>query len=219
MQSLISDPMAKNGKYRHIAFCLLPQVLFILLAFGVFEGGLWLLLPILFLLVAMPLLDMLTGWQDNKHFEGSDFSPFEISLLHWNTRLYVLFYMGAVTWFAIFINCFTAVEIGSMVMCSSLLGGIGFAAAHELLHGKTMTDQVLQRIVTTFLFYPHYKLIHIRSHHVHAGTAHDENTAWLDESIYAYIYRTIPKYDQILAIGDKAARQRRSLICGPDGPE
>src|SRR5204863_5440498 len=51
---------------------------------------------------------------------------------------------------------------------------------------------LLQRITTAFLFYPHYKLIHIRSHHLHAGTEHDENTAWLDESIYAYIFRTIP---------------------------
>jgi alkane 1-monooxygenase len=72
------------------------------------------------------------------------------------------------------------------------LGGIGFAAAHELLHSRAEIDQRIQRLLTTFLFYPHYKVIHIRSHHVHAGTACDENTAWLNESIYAYIARTIP---------------------------
>jgi alkane 1-monooxygenase len=113
-------------------------------------------------------------------------------MLHWNTRLYALFYMGAVTWFAISIHRFTATETGLIIVSSSLLGGIGFAAAHELLHAKAKIDQILQRITTTFLFYPHYKLIYIRSHHVHARTAHDENTAWLNESIYAYIYRTIP---------------------------
>ncbi len=79
-----------------------------------------------------------------------------------------------------------------LIGLASFLGGIAFAAAHELLHAKEAIDQVLQRILTSFLFYPHYKLIHIRSHHVHAGTDHDENTAWLNESVYAYLLRTIP---------------------------
>jgi alkane 1-monooxygenase len=192
MQSDASPSTAASGKYRHLIFCFLPQLPFALLALGVYGGGYWLSLPLLFLLAVVPLLDLLTGWQDNGHFDRNDFSPFEISLLHWNTRLYALFYMGAVVYFAMSIHRFTAMEIGLILATSSLLGGIGFAAAHELLHAKEKLDQILQRIATTFLFYPHYKVIHIRSHHVHAGTAEDENTAWLNESIYAYIYRTIP---------------------------
>src|SRR6185503_4873615 len=116
----------------------------------------------------------------------------EISLLHWNTRLYALLYMGSVLGVAMSLERFSAIETGLLVAALSLSGGICFAAAHELLHAKEKIDQILQRITTSFLFYPHYKLIHIRSHHVHAGTDHDENTAWLNESIYAYIFRTIP---------------------------
>jgi alkane 1-monooxygenase len=192
IQSNTSESAAMSGKYRHIVVCFLPQLLFLLLAWGVFGGGYWLLLPILFLLVVVPLLDLITGWQDNVHFDRNDFSPAEISLFHWNTRLYALFYMGAVTFLAMSIHRFNATETGLLIVSSSLLGGIGFGAAHELLHAKEKIDQVLQRITTSFLFYPHYKLIHIRSHHLHAGTTHDENTAWLNESIYAYIFRTIP---------------------------
>ena len=162
-----------SGKHRHIVVCFLPQLLFVLLAWGVFGGGYWLLLPILFLLGVVPLLDLITGWQDNVHFDKNDFSPAEISLLRWNTRLYALFYMGAVTYLAMSIHRFNATEIGLLIVASGLLGGIGFGAAHELLHGKEKIDQVLQRITTSFLFYPHYKLIHIRSHHLHAGTTHD----------------------------------------------
>ncbi len=179
-------------KYRHIFFCFLPQLLFVLVALGVFGRGYWLLLPIAFLLVVVPFLDLLTGWQDTAHFEKTDFSPFETSLLHWNTRLYAVFYIGAVTWFAMNLHRFNAIETGLIVASSSLLGGICFAAAHELLHAKENIDQILQRITTSFLFYPHYKLIHIRSHHLHVGTAEDENTAWFNESVYAYFYRTIP---------------------------
>jgi len=184
--------MVPPGKYRHIAFCFLPQLVFGLFALGIFGRSYWFLLPILFLLVIVPLLDLLTGWQDNAHFDKNNFSPAETSLLQWNTRLYALLYMGAVTCLAITIHRYNAFETGLIIVFSSLMGGICFAAAHELLHAKANLDQILQRITTSFLFYPHYKLIHVRSHHVHAGTAEDENTAWLNESIYAYIYRTIP---------------------------
>jgi alkane 1-monooxygenase len=170
----------------------MPQMLIVLFVLGIIGGGYWLSLPILFLLVVVPLLDLLTGWQDTIQFDKDDFSPAEITLLHWNTRLYAVFYMGIVTYLAMSIHRFNAIEIGLLIGSSSLLGGIGFGAAHELLHAKEKIDQILQRITTTFLFYPHYKLIHIRSHHVHAGTDHDENTAWLNESIYSYIFRTIP---------------------------
>jgi len=181
-----------RGKYRHMACCCLPQLLFVLLALGIYRGGCWLALPLVFLLAIVPLLDLLTGWQDDGSFKKHDFSRAELAVLHWNTRLFAIGYMAVVVYFALTIRRYHGAELAIIIATCSLLGGICFAAAHELLHGKAKLDQGLQRIVTTFLFYPHYKLIHIRSHHVHAGTEHDENTAWLNESMYAYIVRTIP---------------------------
>ncbi|HWF20423.1 MAG TPA: fatty acid desaturase [Verrucomicrobiae bacterium] len=192
MQSSPHPSVAKRGKYRHIALCFLPQMVCVLVAVGILEKGYWLLLPILFLQVVVPLLDLITGWQDGAHFDKSDFSPVEESLLFWNVRLYALFYMTTVVYFAMSIRQVSGVEGGLVLAASSLMGGVCFAAAHELLHAKTSLDQILQRITTAFLFYPHYKLIHIRSHHVHAGTDEDENTAWFNESFYSYLYRTIP---------------------------
>jgi hypothetical protein len=192
MESSSSAGQAKSAMNRHVLFCFLPHALFVMLALGLWGGGWWLLLPILFLQVALPLLDWITGWQDDGHFEKFDFSAGQLALLHWNTRLYALFYMASVVYLAMSLNRFNAMEIGILIASASLMGGIGFGAAHELLHGKEDLDQIVQRLLTTFLFYPHYKLIHIRSHHVHAGTDHDENTAWLNESIYSYIFRTIP---------------------------
>lgn len=192
MESPAPESQTKPSLSRHLLFCLLPHSLFIMLALGVWGGGWWLLLPIIFLQVALPLLDWVTGWQDDAHFDKSEFSAGHLALLHWNTRLYALFYMASVVWMAMSLDRFNSMEIGILIASASLLGGIGFGAAHELLHGKDALDQITQRLLTTFLFYPHYKLIHIRSHHVHAGTDQDENTAWLNESIYSYIFRTIP---------------------------
>lgn len=188
-----SGRVPAHGKYRHIGFCFLPQLLFALLAVGLLYGSYWLLLPAFFMLVIVPLLDTLTGWQDTVHFQKDNFSPFDKFLLHWNTRLYAVFYVAAVLCVAKLLPRFNAAEIGFLILSSSLLGAIGFASAHELLHGKNRLDQILQRITTMFLFYPHYKLIHIQSHHPHAATDHDKNTAWLDESIYSYILRTVPE--------------------------
>ncbi len=192
MESPTPESQTKPSLNRHVMFCFLPHALFVLLALGIWGGGWWLMLPIIFLQVALPMLDWLTGWQDDGQYEKADFSALQVSLLQWNTRLYAVFYMASIVWLAMSLDRFNAMEIGILLGCASLLGGIGFGAAHELLHGKEDLDQITQRLLTTFLFYPHYKLIHIRSHHVHAGTDHDENTAWLNESIYSYIFRTIP---------------------------
>jgi alkane 1-monooxygenase len=180
-------------KRRHVAFCLLPQLLFVLLALGAVYRGVWLLLPVVFLLVVVPLLDTLTGWQDSTHFHKGDFSRGEIFLFHWNTRLYAILYVTSVICMVKFLPSLSLAERGFLMFSASLLGAIGFAAAHELLHGKAKLDQALQRMTTAFLFYPHYKLIHVQSHHTHAATDHDKNTAWLDESIYAYLLRTVPQ--------------------------
>src|SRR5579862_3046480 len=106
---------ATLGKYRHIAFCFLPQVLFVLLAAGIYARGYWLLLPIVFLMVVVPMLDLLTGWQDNGHFEKGAFSRFDTFLLNWNTRIYALLYMTAVIYLAANIRHFTPVEMGLLV--------------------------------------------------------------------------------------------------------
>lgn len=176
----------------HVFSCFMPQGLIITLIAGITRGGLWLLVTPLFMLLGVPLLDTLTGWQDTRHFRKEDFSRLQVSLLRWNTRLYALLYMGAVVYILAHLPTYTVLEAALLLISCSLLGSIAFAAAHELLHCKDRVDQGIQRGLTSFLFYPHYKLIHIRSHHIHAGTEHDENTAWLNESIYSYLARTIP---------------------------
>ena len=193
MASIAPKNVMNPGRRRHFAFCFLPQVPFVLLAMGAFYGGYWLLSPAIFLMVVVPLLDVLTGWQDDGQFEKGDFSSGEVLLLNWNTRLYAILYVGAVLGFAFSLHRFSPAELGFTIASLSVIGGIAFASAHELLHGREGLDQVLQRITTTLLFYPHYKLIHTQSHHAHAATDHDKNTAWLNESIYAYLFRTIPE--------------------------
>lgn len=193
MHSSASQSVPNREKFHHLAFCFLPLLPFASLALGAFYGGYWLLLPAVFLMVIVPLLDMLTGWKDDAQFSKTDFSSRDLFLLRWNPRIYAILYISALLYFIKTLDSLTGAETGFLIASMSLVGGIGFASAHELLHAREKIDQVLQRILTTFLFYPHYKLIHTRSHHTHAATDHDKNTAWLDESIYSYLFRTIPE--------------------------
>jgi len=192
MDTPSGHPLKTASKPLHLLWCLLPQALIVLFWVGWQAGGLWLALPSVFLMVVVPAADWLTGWQDEGEFEKTQFSDWEVSLLHWNTRLYALFYMAAVVACVAALDRFQPLEIGLLLTACSLMAGVAFGAGHELLHGKELPDQLMQRLLTSFLFYPHYKLIHIRSHHVHAGTDVDENTAWMDETIYSYLRRTIP---------------------------
>src|SRR5438270_821057 len=95
LDSAPSEPALNRRKYRHIASCFLPQMPFALLAVGLVYRGYWLLLPAFFLLIVVPVLDTLTGWQDNGHFHKGDFSSVDTFLFRWNTRLYAIFYLIA----------------------------------------------------------------------------------------------------------------------------
>src|SRR5579863_5064006 len=122
MQSDQAETTVKSpGKFLHFCFCFMPLSLFVLLAAGVYLRGWWLLMPIVFLQVGVPILDYITGWQDTVKFEKKDFSAFEIFLLHWNTRLYAICYVTAIVCFAINIRHFNPIEIGLLIGCCSLL--------------------------------------------------------------------------------------------------
>jgi alkane 1-monooxygenase len=190
--TVTSPDNAVSRKRRHVRWCLLPQLVFVSFAVAVVGGGLWSALPVVLLLVVMPVLDLVTGWQDNRRFEKKDFGPVELAVLRWNPRLYAVLNIAAVLYVALSVERLRPLELGLLLASASLTSAVGFAAAHELLHGKHPVDQLLQRVLTPFLFYPHYKLIHVYGHHVHVGTPADENTAWRGESIYGYLWRTVP---------------------------
>jgi alkane 1-monooxygenase len=176
----------------HVAWCLLPQVIVVLFAAGLGGRGAWLGLPVVVLLTVLPSLDLLTRWQDDRRFEPRDFGRLATVVLRSNVRLYAICDVLLVIFATTLVRRLGTLEVGLLLASAGLMSATGFAAAHELLHSPARVDRLLQRVFTTFLFYPHYKLIHVYSHHVHASTALDENTAWRGENIYGYLARTVP---------------------------
>src|SRR5437879_5018586 len=108
-------PLPSRGKYLHIAFCFLPQTIFVLLALGPVYRGYWFLLPVIFLLLIVPLLDTVTGWQDEAHFEPKAFSRPDKFLFRWNTRLYAIFYLASVVLATRYLSRLTIVAIAFLL--------------------------------------------------------------------------------------------------------
>jgi alkane 1-monooxygenase len=143
-------------------------------------------------MILLPLLDQATGLMDDGHFAEGEFGRVQLVLLAWSPRAYALLYMAAAAYITVSVDSFAASEVAILVGTMGLLGGIAFAAAHEMMHAKGRIDRIIEQVLTVFLFYPHYRIIHIHSHHRHAGTPEDQNTAWMNEGVYSYLFRSLP---------------------------
>ena len=185
--------MIVRSRFFHTLLCFLPLGLFGLLFIGLQVGGMYLLLPALFMVLVVPLLDTITGWQSTQNFREKDFTALEKAALDLSPRMYAVAYFLSVLTVAYGINRFDGTEIICLVLVFSLIGANCFGVTHELLHRQTKLDYRLQFIGSIFLGYPHYRIIHLRSHHIQAATEEDKNTAWINEGYFSYLMRTIPE--------------------------
>ena len=82
-----------------------------------------------------------------------------------------------------------------MVMVFLLVGGnSGFSiiTAHELIHRKGHTEQLLGRALLCSVMYEHFYTEHLRGHHNRIGTPEDGATARFGETYRAFWRRTVP---------------------------
>lgn len=73
-----------------------------------------------------------------------------------------------------------------------MIGSIGITAAHELVHKPRGFSKVFGRLGLSNVCYLHFEIHHIQGHHVLVGTEADKSTAWLGESLYRFLFRTVP---------------------------
>ena len=70
------------------------------------------------------------------------------------------------------------------------LSAISTAYSHELTHRKNFFDKMMGQMVFTKRLYGHYALDHWHCHHKRIGTPEDHETAYKNESLYAFILRS-----------------------------
>jgi len=72
-----------------------------------------------------------------------------------------------------------------------LAGVFGMTAAHELLHRRGTASRWGAGLLLMLAGYPHFRISHRVGHHRWVGTPADAATARLDESLYAFLPRSI----------------------------
>lgn len=165
-------------------------LLFPLFIAGHLYGGVLLLLPVALVMIAVPILDWLAG-QDN--------SPDEMTisgLPKWLANAApFLFVLGNAAVIALSAHSFTGLTSGEKLFVTlsvGMIGSIGITAAHELVHKPDRLSKVFGRLGLVNVCYLHFEINHIQGHHVRVGTESDQSTAWLGESLYEFLLRTVP---------------------------
>jgi alkane 1-monooxygenase len=81
--------------------------------------------------------------------------------------------------------------IGLMLSVGILNGVLGFTVAHECIHHRQRADRIAGHLLLLQNGYLHYATEHLYGHHVYGCTPQDPHTAKLNESLYAFLARSV----------------------------
>ena len=85
----------------------------------------------------------------------------------------------------------TVTDKAGLMTTVGLMGGLAINAAHELGHTRERHERRLSKIALAQTCYGHFFVEHNRGHHVRVATAEDPASARYDESLYAFILRSV----------------------------
>lgn len=148
-------------------------------------------LPGLLFMFAVPVFDLVVGRYDVPGERGLEdtvgecarSAPYIFSVLYLVSVSAGAFYVSRSSGLVSFFSC-----VFSVGVCA----GIAFSAVHELVHRQTKWSLLLARLCLSFLCFVHFELEHLYSHHRFAATSKDTSTARLGESVYTFLWRSIP---------------------------
>ena len=86
----------------------------------------------------------------------------------------------------------TGLEIFALTVNLGILtGGIGITYGHELLHQKSRFERTLGEVLMCSTLYGHFCIEHVFGHHINVATPKDPASARKNETIYAFLWRSI----------------------------
>ncbi len=147
-------------------------------------------LPWLGVIVASVLADNWSGPERRQPAARLEAWPFDgvllglVALQLLNVGLMVRMVAVHGFWRADTLTAFFMVGINS--------GYSGIVVAHELVHRKSKSFQLLGRVLLCTVMYEHFYTEHVRGHHARVGTPEDPATARFGETFHAFYRRTVP---------------------------
>lgn len=176
------------GKWRNYGYLLslLPGLLAVL---GNVAGGYYSLTSVLFSLVILGGLEWLIG-SDKSQQHTAPRDPFPELII------FLLALVHTAVWVSLAMGIYSGRLQGNWIWWAAVSSGVaagagGIVPAHELIHKANRFKQWVGKYMLmscgNFYFFIH----HLRIHHRWVGTAHDAATARINESLYAFFFRTI----------------------------
>lgn len=155
------------------------------------HGWSW-LVPALFIMAFVPALDTIAG-EDLSTRQVPPSGSVARLLLHWAPHGFIIGYTICICLSCIALRGMTFLEAALAAFSLGMIGSIAITAAHELVHKSSFVEKAFGRLGLADVCYLHFEINHLRGHHVQVGTPKDESTAWKGESLYAFVYRTVPR--------------------------
>ncbi len=175
-------------------------------------GGVFNLLPLVFVYFLIPLIDVAVG-NDQRNIEKSAVSKVANDFYYrFVTYCWVFFQLGFIVWGAwvVSTSVLSVFEWFAFILAVSLTtGGIGITVAHELGHKKEDIEKFYSKVLLMTVSYMHFYIEHNKGHHVHVSTPQDPATSRENESFYAFWYRSLTKgYLSAWAIENKRLERK-----------
>lgn len=150
-------------------------------------------LPVIFVFVGIPLLDIFIGRKTAAYSSEAE-SSWKRTMV-WGAPLYLYFVfhfliLGAGLYFSLQADSWTGVLLIAFLV-GLHNGGLGITAAHELCHKKEWHARWAADLILISVWYQHFVVEHVRGHHFQVATLADPASARRDENIYKFFVRCI----------------------------
>lgn len=172
---------------------LIAYIIPIAVGLSFYLGGIWSFLGLFIAFFIIPLIELFyKGTTENLEIEEEDtqlkkrFFDFVLYLnvpIIWGLLIYYFHTIsqGGHTWWEL---------VGMTTTIGILLGGNGINIAHELNHRETWHEKLFAKMLLLPSFYLHFVIEHNYGHHKWISTDKDPASSRLNESIYAFFFRS-----------------------------
>jgi alkane 1-monooxygenase len=155
---------------------------------------LWAWLPIAFIYLVVPLLDLLLG-EDQSNPPESAVPALEADRYY----RYITYAVVPILWLVfagtvIYLSDHTLpwhTQL-ALVLGAGLCGGFGINLGHELGHKNNALERWLAKIALAPTAYGHFYIEHNRGHHRDVATPQDPASSRMGENIYTFLLREMP---------------------------
>ncbi|WP_182378823.1 fatty acid desaturase [Nocardioides sp. WS12] len=157
------------------------------------DQGFWLwMTPVVFFAV-IPLLDLVTGYDDTNPPDDVIDALENDKYYRWVTYLYLpVQYIGFILaiYYLATADLSVIARIGLAISIGTV-GGVAINTAHELGHKRESVERWASKIALAQTFYGHFFIEHNRGHHVRVATPEDPASSRMGESVYRFLPRTV----------------------------